>query len=612
MSLISAISFVPQGHAAEFPTKYNLTEDEFERIQGLSALHLSSARADLKIAQNGGGAAEKEADDVAEDDEEAVPVSATSQGIDDELAEYNLDDYDDEDEGEQMGIFNNIKGLAFHSRGEADPYITLDSAGADSDDEEREDLQILPTDNIILAAKTEDDVSHLEVYIYEDDSANLYVHHDILLPSFPLCLEWINYSAAKAQPDVTTSGGVNNIAIGTFEPDIEIWDLDTLDALYPTTILGAKAGSKRRKKKNDKYHTDAVLGLSANPNAKNLLASASADETLKLWDLSTGTCAKSYNFHRDKVSAVQWNPKTATVLATGGYDRRTIVSDARMPDRPVQSYDVASDVENLAWDPFDEHVLYTSTDDGVLFAHDTRRAGGDSSGPLWRIQAHDGTLSAFSVSPLAPGLIATGGQDKQIKLWSTMSARPTMLTARDFDIGKVFSLGFLPGDGMQLVAGGSNGIVRVWDTLTNPGVRKAFKSNQALAKRLAREDRGAAGTTHAAAAAAAAAGGGMVDQTVEVEDRVVGVADKDGPESDESASEGEEEEEDDNDDDGAEAMDLEDIDASESSADEDELVDNADFEGDEGWQVEQSRMAAKTTTDKKSSPSSKTTKKGRK
>ena len=63
MSLISAISFVPQGHAAEFPTKYNLTEDEYERIQGLSALHLSSARSDLKNAQNGGEAS-------ADDDEE--------------------------------------------------------------------------------------------------------------------------------------------------------------------------------------------------------------------------------------------------------------------------------------------------------------------------------------------------------------------------------------------------------------------------------------------------------------------------------------------------------------------------------------------------------------
>ncbi|CCG84219.1 protein of unknown function [Taphrina deformans PYCC 5710] len=573
MSLISAISFVPQGHAAEFPTKYKLTEDEFERIQGLSALHLSSARSDLAIAKKGGNAetANDDGDDI--EDEEAVPISATTQEIEDELAEYNLEDYDNDEEGEQMGIFNNIKGLAFHSRGEADPYITLDNTADDSDEEEREELQILPTDNIILAAKTEDDVSHLEVYIYEEDSANLYVHHDILLPSFPLCLEWINYNPA-AQAGATSSSGVNNVAIGTFEPDIEIWDLDTLDALYPTTILGAKAGTKRRKKKNDKYHTDAVLGLSANPNAKNLLASASADETIKLWDLTTGTCAKSYSFHSDKVSAVQWSPKVATLVATGGYDKRTIISDARIPDKPAQSYAVGSDVENLAWDPFSENIIYTSTDDGILFAHDIR-----NTKALWRIQAHDSTLSAFSVSPSAPGLIATGGQDKQIKLWSTITASPTMLTSRDFDIGKVFSLGFLPGQGMQLVAGGSNGIVRVWDTMTNPGVRKAFKSNSAIAKRQKKQ-----GVQNVQTGEKSMASVGDVEEA-DVEDKVIGVEDKDGPESDESESEEEAEDESL----GVEAMDLEDLNSSGSSADEDELIDNADFEGDDGWVKEQEK-----------------------
>lgn len=543
MSLISALTFVPQGHAAEFPTKYNLTEDEFERIQGLSALHLSSARSDLKIAQNGGQSEDVNDEDYEDLEDSAAPVAAASKKINDELAEYNLEDYDNEpEEGEGMGIFNNIKGLAFHSRGEDDPYITLDDAGADSDEEEREDLQILPSDNIILAAKTEDDVSHLEVYIYEEESSNLYVHHDILLPSFPLCLEWINYNP-KIAAEPTITGGVNNVAIGTFEPEIEIWDLDVLDALYPSTILGAKPGTKRRKKKNDKYHIDAVLSLSANPNAKNLLASASADETLKLWDLTSGTCAKSYSLHNDKVSACQWNPETATVLATGGYDHRTIISDARVPDKAVQSYDVGSDIENLDWDPFNHNIIYTSTDSGVLFAHDIR-----SPSPLWRIQAHDSTLSAFSVSPTYKGLIATGGQDKQLKLWSTSTGRPTMLTSRDFDIGKVFSLGFVPGAGGHLVAGGSNGIVRVWNTWTNPGVRKAFK-------------KGGSNTTSDVPIPAA------TGDEEDVEDVVVGVLDKDGPESDESDSEGEDDENADN---------------GEVDESEDEEMDgDADFEGDQ-------------------------------
>jgi periodic tryptophan protein 1 len=36
---------------------------------------------------------------------------------------------------------------------------------------------------------TEDEFSHLEVQLLSDDG-NLYVHHDITLPDFPLSLAW--------------------------------------------------------------------------------------------------------------------------------------------------------------------------------------------------------------------------------------------------------------------------------------------------------------------------------------------------------------------------------------------------------------------------------------
>ena len=33
--------------------------------------------------------------------------------------------------------------------------------------------------------------STLEVFIYEELKCNLYVHHEITLSAFPLCLEWL-------------------------------------------------------------------------------------------------------------------------------------------------------------------------------------------------------------------------------------------------------------------------------------------------------------------------------------------------------------------------------------------------------------------------------------
>ena len=95
-----------------------------------------------------------------------------------------------------MAMFGNIKNLVFHENNEDDPYITMQEQ--DEDDDEREELQILATDNLVLAGRIEDEVAHLEVYVYEDEADNLYVHHDIMLPAIPLAVEWIDLPFVKS------------------------------------------------------------------------------------------------------------------------------------------------------------------------------------------------------------------------------------------------------------------------------------------------------------------------------------------------------------------------------------------------------------------------------
>ena len=416
---------------------------------------------------------------------------------DDDLKAYDLENYDNDDpnvdgEGETSAT-TNVRSLAYYDDDADDPYLQQNEH---DDDEERQELQILATDNMVVAGKVEDEVPYLEVYVYEDGADNLYVHHDILLPSIPLCLEWLDVHVNTNGSSRDPGSKANFIAVGTMDPDIELWDLDTVDSMYPNAILGeqkdagllaesssdVKAKKKKQRKKskkaNDNNHVDAVLSLAANRQHRNLLASASADKTVKLWDLNTTACAKSYSYHTDKVCSIAWHPEEPTVLLSGGYDCRIFAADMRTPEATGPSWTVESDVEVVKWNPHHSNHFFVTTERGLLYMHDVRAASSNpgSTEPVWTLQAHDEAASSLDVNPVVPGFIATGSSDKQVKLWDLEAGGPSMVVSRNVGVGKVFSLQFGtdPEVAFRLAVSGSKGALQVWDVSTNAGVRRAF------------------------------------------------------------------------------------------------------------------------------------------
>ena len=64
----------------------------------------------------------------------------------------------------------------------------------------------------------------------------MYVHHDILLPAFPLAVAWLD-----CNPGGATEAG-NYAAVGSMSPGIEVWDLDIADSVEPLASLGGEVG----------------------------------------------------------------------------------------------------------------------------------------------------------------------------------------------------------------------------------------------------------------------------------------------------------------------------------------------------------------------------------
>jgi len=320
--------------------------------------------------------------------------------------------------------------------------------------------------------------------VSEHDKDNYYVHHDYLLPAFPLCVAWLSYPVGGS----AISGNktqANIAAVGTFEPYIELWDLDIVDQPAPLALLGGPEhpqdlvkGSVKGKKLIPESHTDSVLGLSWNTLQQNLLASASADKTIKLWDLMNGSCIRTYtNSHKNKVQTVLWNPVETPILASGDFDGVCNVIDIRAPPESPSStlsVNLKSDIECIAWlpAPLHSHVI-VSCENGFVYCFDIMKG---FSQPLWTLQAHTKSTQAIAANPFIPGLLATGSSDQAspLKLWDISEGQPRILYSKTGDMDNVLSIKWSIDEPFVFGVGTNGTRPVILDCFEFPGVAEKF------------------------------------------------------------------------------------------------------------------------------------------
>jgi hypothetical protein len=91
--------------------------------------------------------------------------------------------------------------MAVYENNNEDPHILVPDEDDLSDVEQEE---ITPDDLVVLCGRTENkDDSRMEVYVYDNENASLYVHHDFILQSFPLSVAWMTQDP-RFEPDAKT------------------------------------------------------------------------------------------------------------------------------------------------------------------------------------------------------------------------------------------------------------------------------------------------------------------------------------------------------------------------------------------------------------------------
>jgi periodic tryptophan protein 1 len=456
--IISAVRWVPRGCFSLKPMKADLytTPEEIEKYK----LETEEQQTlDNRMSHS-----------VEEMDEDGDSIDN-----DEELKEYNMADYDKENEIDiQQELFKSL-GVS-HIAPEQDPYLNRDRKYNEQDemesDEDEED-ELLPSDYQLVSCYNEDEgVSTLQVHIYEPNEQNLFLHHDMMLTSFALCVEWLSYL-----PGSNTNEKKNLAAVGTFDPEIEIWDLDVVDSVKPVAKLGSlsEVASKKKKNKsvnNDKTHTAPVLNLAWHPLHFNILASASEDRTVKIWDLQSLEPKFSLNtLHTTPVSAIAWHSREANILLTGGFDKKCLVIDSMSKSK--MEFVVPHDVESISWNPHYPNAFSASLSSGLMITYDIR----NQKQPLHKWQAHDKKMAAsdFSYSAIVKDLLVTCSHDGSIKFWcqncSESGQTVQEIESAELGFGQCYTVSFYEN---LLAVGGQKGKLQVLNCLNNQKLKSLF------------------------------------------------------------------------------------------------------------------------------------------
>ena len=84
-----------------------------------------------------------------------------------------------------------------------------------------------------------------------------------------------------------------------------------------------------------------------NPNANLILASASFDSTVRLWDVERGECLHTLNRHTEPVYSVAFSPD-GKYLATGSFDKCVNIWNIAVSSKHLFQFEkIQNELENL-------------------------------------------------------------------------------------------------------------------------------------------------------------------------------------------------------------------------------------------------------------------------
>ncbi len=245
---------------------------------------------------------------------------------------------------------------------------------------------------------------------------------------------------ANSVNGVSFSPDGNMLASASDDNTVKLWNSETGKEI--NTLTG---------------HTDVVWGVSFSPDG-NMLASASADGTVKLWNSETGEEINTLTGHKGQVNKVDFSPD-GTMLASTSHDKTVKLWKTETGEliNPLSGH--KQWIWGVSFSP-DGKMLASGSHDRTVKLWNTT-----TGEEIETLEGHKKEVWGVSFSPDG-NMLASASADQTIKLWNTDTGEeielPNLLDKHE---GEVWEVSFSP-DGNMLASASIDKTVKLWDSET--------------------------------------------------------------------------------------------------------------------------------------------------